>query len=84
MKVLLAIHEFFPESTGGAEVLLLDSAKMLRDRGHEVRVLTGRPVKTPVEDEKRWTLMNTTAFLSNGSTMRLFLWKPVEHIRTGI
>jgi glycosyltransferase involved in cell wall biosynthesis len=54
MKVLLAIHEFFPESTGGAEVLLLDSAKMLRDRGHEVRILTARPVKTPVEDDKRF------------------------------
>ncbi len=54
MKVLLAIHEFFPESTGGAEVLVLDSAKMLRDRGHEVRIFTARAVKTPVEDDKRF------------------------------
>lgn len=54
MKVLLAIHEFFPESTGGAEVLTRDTAKALQDRGHEVRVFTAYPAKTQVKDDERF------------------------------
>ena len=41
MKVILTVHQFFPEHASGTEVLTLETAKGLRNRGHEVRIVTG-------------------------------------------
>jgi glycosyltransferase involved in cell wall biosynthesis len=72
MKLLLAIHEFFPESTGGAEVLARDTAKMLQHRGHDVRVFTAYPAKTQVKDEERFD-----TYSYNGLTVERFFHSPV-------
>jgi len=53
MKILLAVHQFFPEFMGGTEVLVLDTAKELQRNGHDVCVLTTYPDETLVEDNKR-------------------------------
>lgn len=41
MKILLGVHQFFPEWRNGTEVLTLELAKGLRERGHSVEILTG-------------------------------------------
>ena len=41
MKILLTVHQFFPQHGSGTEVLTLETARCLRAAGHEVRILTG-------------------------------------------
>lgn len=41
MRVLLATLVFFPQSSRGTEVITLELARGLRERGHEVTVLAG-------------------------------------------
>ena len=43
LKVLLAVHVFFPEHFYGTETYTLDLAKQLINRGHEPVVLTATP-----------------------------------------
>ena len=43
MKILLVVHQFFPEFTAGTEVLTLGVARGLRERGHDVRVFSAHP-----------------------------------------
>lgn len=43
MKILIAVHLFFPEGTGGTEAATRDAALELVDRGHEVEILTVNP-----------------------------------------
>jgi len=45
VKILLTVHQFFPDFFAGTEVLTLSVAKELKRRGHQVVVLTGYPVK---------------------------------------
>ncbi len=71
MKILLAIHEFFPESTGGAEVLTRDTGKLLQSRGHEVRIFTAYPAKGPVKDEERFD-----RYIHEGLTIERFIYSP--------
>lgn len=40
-RVLLCVHQFFPEFGAGTEVLVLSTAKAMRNLGYEVRVVTG-------------------------------------------
>lgn len=40
MKILLASHLFFPDYRAGTEVLVLELAKSLRSRGHDVFIVT--------------------------------------------
>ena len=52
MKILLIVHQFFPESRAGTEVLTLELARGLLRKGHLVEVLTGalsagQPVNKP-------------------------------------
>ena len=42
-KVLLTVHKFFPEHRAGTEVLTLNIAKELQERGYEVLVVTANP-----------------------------------------
>ena len=52
MRVLLVVHQFFPEHAAGTEVLTLELARGLLRKGHHVEILTGvlcpgQPVTTP-------------------------------------
>ena len=42
MKILFALHQFFPESGAGVELVTLGLAKELRARGHETFVLAAK------------------------------------------
>lgn len=54
LKILLTVHQFFPEYFSGTEVLTFSVAKELKRRGHEVFVFTGFPAKTHMPDEERF------------------------------
>ena len=54
MKVLLAVHQFFPDFSAGTEVLTLSVARELRARGHTVRILTGFPGAAGLADDQRF------------------------------
>ncbi len=54
MKLLLTVHQFYPDSTGGTETLTLDTAKELRRQGHEVTIFAGFHTKRPLQDEERF------------------------------
>ncbi len=40
MKILIGVHQFFPKSRAGTEVLSLELARGLRKLGHSVQILT--------------------------------------------
>ena len=54
MKLLLTVHQFFPNYFSGTEVLTYSVAKELLRRGHEVAVLTGFPAATQLDDADRF------------------------------
>lgn len=43
MRIVLGVHEFFPDFAAGTEVITLSVARELRQRGHDVRIVTGYP-----------------------------------------
>jgi glycosyltransferase involved in cell wall biosynthesis len=54
MKILLTVHQFFPEFTAGTEILTYSVARELVNRGHEVRVLTGYRTDQALTDAQRF------------------------------
>ena len=54
MRVLLTVHQFFPDYSAGTEVLTLSVARELKSRGHEVRVFTGYPESEALGDQERF------------------------------
>lgn len=54
MKILLTVHQFFPDSTAGTEVLTYSVARELLKRGHEVRILTGYRTEQALNDADRF------------------------------
>ena len=54
MRILLITHQFLPDYTTGTEVLTGQVALELVRRGHEVRVVTGYPVRKAHELPKRF------------------------------
>jgi glycosyltransferase involved in cell wall biosynthesis len=54
MKILLTVHQFFPEYASGTEVLTYSVARELITRGHEVHVLTAHPTDKDLLDEERF------------------------------
>jgi glycosyltransferase involved in cell wall biosynthesis len=54
LKILLTVHQFFPDYAAGTEVLTRSVAKALLLRGHEVHVLTGFPTTQALSDEERF------------------------------
>lgn len=50
MKILLTVHQFFPEFYAGTEVLTFEVAKELLRRGHQVTVFAGYPRDTALSD----------------------------------
>lgn len=53
LKILLTVHQFFPQHGAGTEVLTLTVARELLARGHQVQVLTGHPATQPMADAAR-------------------------------
>ena len=54
MRILLTSHQFRPEHTTGTEILSSQVALELARRGHEVRIITGYPLKEPPTDGIRF------------------------------
>jgi glycosyltransferase involved in cell wall biosynthesis len=54
LRILLTVHQFFPEYSSGTEVLTFSVAKELLQCGHEVFVFTGHPAKQQLPDRKRF------------------------------
>lgn len=54
LKILLTVHQFYPEYFSGTEVLTFSVAKELLRRGHEVSVFTGYPAQTLMPDSERF------------------------------
>ena len=54
MKILLTVHQFYPNYFSGTEVLTYSVAKELIRRGHEVAVLTGFPAQRQLADTERF------------------------------
>lgn len=54
MRVILTVHQFFPEFTAGTEVLTFSVAKDLLRRGHEVCVYTGYPGDDCLKESERF------------------------------
>jgi glycosyltransferase involved in cell wall biosynthesis len=54
MKILLTVHQFFPEFSAGTEVLTCHTARELKRAGHEVRIVTGYPETRPLADDARF------------------------------
>ncbi|UQS13060.1 glycosyltransferase [Pseudomonas sp. HS6] len=63
MKVLLTVHQFFPEFSAGTEVLTLSVARELKGRGHEVRIFTGFPATEALTDRERFDQYHYDGFL---------------------
>jgi len=53
MKILLTVHQFFPQFAAGTEILTYSVARELREHGHTVRILTGHPGLAELPDEDR-------------------------------
>jgi glycosyltransferase involved in cell wall biosynthesis len=53
MKILLTVHQFFPQYAAGTEVLTCSVARELMKRGHTVHVLSGHPNSAFLRDEDR-------------------------------
>ena len=54
MKIILTVHQFFPDFFSGTETLTYETAKELMTRGHDVRVVTGFPSKEHLDDAERF------------------------------
>lgn len=54
MKIVLTVHQFFPEYSSGTEVLTYSVACELRVRGHDVFVFTAYPEQESMSDAKRF------------------------------
>lgn len=54
MKILLTTHVFFPEHRAGTEVLVLNTAKELLSRGHDVEIVTGYIAPRGLTDSERF------------------------------
>ena len=54
MRILLTVHQFFPQFAAGTEVLAYSVARELMKRGHVVHVLAGFPDSAKLKDEDRF------------------------------
>jgi len=50
VKILLTVHQFFPEHVSGTEVLTYSTAQEFKHMGHEVLIFTGFPAKKSFPD----------------------------------
>jgi glycosyltransferase involved in cell wall biosynthesis len=55
LRIILTVHQFFPNHFSGTEVLTYETAKELQKRGHNVSVFTAIPTQEVIPDENRFT-----------------------------
>lgn len=77
LKISLVVHQFFPESEAGTEVLALSVAHELGRRGHEIQVLTGSKRYAPIPSHRyEYEGVPVECFNDDGrNTVRA--WNPV-------
>ena len=63
MRILLVVHQFFPEFAGGTEVLTRSVAHSLARRGHEISILAASPTSEAPSDESRHDTYNFEGLL---------------------
>jgi glycosyltransferase involved in cell wall biosynthesis len=92
LRILLTVHQFFPDYSSGTEVLTLSVAKELCRLGHKVFVFTGYPAKQMLPDQKRFDSYMTNgievhrfhhAFTSMGEQHTLSELEYDNHLATG-
>lgn len=71
MRVLLTVHQFLPEHGSGTEILTLETAKALRDVGHEVAIVTGAYSPDALRDEERFD-----AYVHEGFAVERYRFSP--------
>jgi glycosyltransferase involved in cell wall biosynthesis len=54
VKILLVLHQFFPQFTAGTEVLTLGVARELRERGHDIRIFSAHPSRDDMTEAQRF------------------------------
>ncbi len=64
MNILLGVHQFFPKDGTGTEVLTLELAKCLKERGHQVHILSGAPERGLPRIKKCWLTRDDYAGLT--------------------
>ncbi len=77
MKIALVVHQFFPESKAGTEVLTLSVAHELQRRGHQPEVLTGaKSYAGAISQRYEYEGVSVERFTDDGRT-KLPAWNPV-------
>jgi Glycosyltransferase len=66
-KVLLTVHKFFPDHRAGTEILTLKIAQTLKQRGHEVLIVTANPP-------------DTDARYKDGEELKRYVWDGINVI----
>ena len=54
MRILLTVHQFYPQYAAGTEVLTYSVARELTSRGHTVHVFTGHPSSADLHEQDRF------------------------------
>ena len=67
MRILLVVHQFFPEFRSGTETLTRRTAEELKRRGHTVCILTATPYQPsrPVWTREQWEGLDIIRFSPN-------------------
>ena len=67
MRILLVVHQFFPEFRSGTETLTRRTAEELKRRGHTVCILTATPHQPsrPVWTREQWEGLDIIRFSPN-------------------
>ena len=74
MRILLAVHGFFPRHTGGTEAYVAKLADELRLRGHEVAVLAGSASERPTPLWERGEFQGIPVFTIHRSGLYVESW----------
>jgi len=68
LSILMVSDTFYPDTTGGSEIVIYEISKRLVNRGHNVYVLTRRfDESLPVEDEVKGIHVHRYSFSPDGS-----------------
>jgi glycosyltransferase involved in cell wall biosynthesis len=54
LRIILTVHQFFPDYFSGTEILTYETAKELKRQGHVVSVVTGFPSRHDLDDADRF------------------------------
>ena len=71
VKILLTAHQFLPEYSAGTEILTYNTAKILKNLGHEVSIFCGYPSPDDMADRDRFK-----RYEYDGMPVTQFIHKP--------